>query len=1145
MRRLGPFELLEPLAEGGMGVVWRGMHTGQRVPVGIKLVGTDSRKARLAFRDEVQAMAGLHHPGVVMVFDYGEVPADFPDTPGVPPGASFLAMEYASFGSLKSRTGVMPWSQIRSTLLALLDALAHAHARGVVHRDLKPGNILLAGPEDVRPGLKLADFGLARALDRTDELESVTGTPLYMAPEQITRRWRDFGPWTDLYALGIVAWELAAGQAPFQGQSLPNIVNGHLTGQLPPFRPRVAVPRRFHAWLLRMLQTDLTSRYQRAADAAWELAQLGDPEEASGMDEPVFQAVLSNPTLTLDDTLLLLATGDVPELPVPEPEPEVVEAAPHPTPAEPPPIPPSWSRPNADEPPVQLLGVGLGLFGLRTVPLVDRVQERDRIWKSLREVYDTGETRLVCLRGAAGNGKSRLAEWIAQRAHEVGGASIVKAVHSPDPTPVDGIGPAMARWFRCVGLDRAAVAERIAGLCPFGLDADALTELVHPGDADDPGVRFGTPDERYEIARQVLEDAAETRPVILWLDDVQWGADALGFAEYVLDRPTPVLLLLTAQEEALAERDAERELVERLTAREDGADVPVEPLGEADSVELVRVLLGLEGGLADRLADRTGGNPLFTVQLVGDWVARGILVPGRTGFELQKGAEVDLPDSLHDVWAARLERVLDGQHADARESLEIAAALGQEVSAADWAEICAHAGLAADPGLVDAMIASRLANPTDEGWSFAHGMLRESIARLAREHGRWATANRRCADALMLRTPVPQARLGRHLFAAGDWAAAAEHVEAALQASFDLYIDQRTIRSLLDLQAQALQRMALPDDDPRWGDLWLARAAFYLEQNDPDSAQREARRTTSGARRYKWVSHGARAELALARIARARGDVSRASGMFATAVRAIERTGDTRLLPPALREMAHTLIMAGEIDAAEEPLARSRALYEANDDLRGLAAVVRFEGDIARLRLEYEKARQCFLDATAMNERAGLRSNAAATMHGVAEMERLLGNLDTAEGIYRRVIEMDRAVGESSDIPRLNLCLCLLARAKWADARKELHVLLARWVEQHKPGYAAVAHVTLVPANAGLGDWQAYDHHLAEAHRLCNETGMIDIDVALCCEKAGGIAAEAGHANRALRAYELALLNWEQLGEMGRADDLRDRMDAL
>ena len=84
MRRLGPFELLEPLAEGGMGVVWRGMHTGQRVPVGIKLVGTDSRKARLAFRDEVQAMAGLHHPGVVMVFDYGEVPADFPDTPGVP-----------------------------------------------------------------------------------------------------------------------------------------------------------------------------------------------------------------------------------------------------------------------------------------------------------------------------------------------------------------------------------------------------------------------------------------------------------------------------------------------------------------------------------------------------------------------------------------------------------------------------------------------------------------------------------------------------------------------------------------------------------------------------------------------------------------------------------------------------------------------------------------------------------------------------------------------------------------------------------------------------------------------------------------------------------------------------------------------------
>ncbi|MEZ4321735.1 MAG: protein kinase [Myxococcota bacterium] len=1142
MPHLGPFELLEPLAEGGMGVVWRGSHTSQRVPVGIKLVNTSTRKARVAFRDEVQAMAGLYHPGIVLVFDHGEVPADFPDMPGVPPGASYLVMEYASFGSLKSRTGVMPWAQVRSTLLALLDALAHAHARGVVHRDLKPGNVLLAGPEDVRPGLKLADFGLARALDRTDELDSVTGTPLYMAPEQITRRWRDFGPWTDLYALGIVAWELTTGTAPFQGMSLPNIVNGHLNGQLPPFRPRVPVPRRFHAWLLRMLQTDLRSRYQRAADAAFELAQLDAPDELEGEEPAVFQAVLSNPTLTLDDTLLMLvASGDLPteDLPLDADFP----ALPMPTLPEPPPMPPGWSRPTPDRP-VQLLGVGLGLFGLRTVPLVGRVTERDAVWEALHAVYERGEPRLVCLRGSAGNGKTRLAQWTTQRAHEVGAASVLRAVHSPDPTPLDGIGPAMARWFVCGGLERAATAERMASISPFGLDPAALTELVHPGTPGSTSVRFATPEERYEVARQVLDEASETRPVIVWLDDVQWGPDALGFCEYVLNRGSRVLLLLTAQEEALAEREVEREQLERLLARPESRTVAVDPLDPQQSVELVRVLLGLEGGLADRLADRTGGNPLFTVQLVGDWVARGILVPGRTGFQLQRGAEIDLPDNLHDVWAARLERVLRDLPG-ARDSLEIAAALGQEVVAAEWASICDHAGIEASAALVDVMVGSRLAVATEQGWSFAHGMLRESVARMARADGRWALANQRCADALSLEEPVPRARLGRHLFAAGAWSAAAEHLEQALQASFDVYVDARMTRSLLDLQAQALQRMALPDNDARWGDLWLARAFYHLEQKSPDAAQREAQRTASTARRYRWTRQAARAELSLARIAQARGDVTRAIALFSRAIRAIEAAGEDRLLPRAMRDQAHALIMAGDVDAAEVPLARSRALYQAANDPRGLAAVLRFEGDIARLRLQYEKARQCFLDATAMNERAGLRSNASATLHGVAEMERLLGRLDTAEDLYKRVIDSDLSRGETSDVPRLNLCLCLLAREKWSEARTELEALVVRWTEQHKPGYAAVAHVTLVPATAGLRDWSGYDHHLSEAHRLCNETGMIDIDVALCCEKAGALAAEAGEPDRALRAYELALHNWEQLGDRDRAERLHARMDAL
>ncbi len=1124
-------------------MVWRATHDGQGIPVAIKIVETADAAARAAFRDEVQAVAGLHHPGIVMVYETGEAPDSLVNAGVVGAGASYLAMEYASFGSLKGRSGGMSWGRIRSTLLALLDALAHAHARGVVHRDLKPGNILLAGPDDVRPGLKIADFGLARTVYRTDAQNSVAGTPLYMAPEQLQRRWRDFGPWTDLYSLGHLAWELATGRPALHGRSLPSIINAQLTGELPPFQPCSPVPAGFEPWLRRLLVTAPSDRYRRCADAAWELAQLGQPDD-EGFENPVFQEVLPNLTLTLDDTLIL-AAAQIDDTRIPEHEPEEVL----PTPPECPPIPESWSRPTPFLEPFQLLGVGLGLFGLRSVPLVDRVHERDAVWGALHEVVQGGEPRLICLRGAAGNGKSRLAGWIAQRAHEVGAAHVIKVVHSPDPTPVDGLGAALARWFGCVGLGQDAVVGRLTDLLPWGADVDGLAALMRSGHgtvgdratrSPAGAVQLVAPEERWEVARQTLDEIARDRPIVLWIDDAHWGTDALAFCDWLLERdPIEVLLLLTVQEEALAEREVERDQLEALLERSPCTEVQVDALGDDDSRELIRVLLGLDGALVDKLVERTRGNPLFTVQLVGDWVARGILVPGTRGFELQRGVEVDLPDTLHEVWARRLERVMTA-FPEGRDSLDVAAALGQEVGIDEWRAICAHARIHFADGLVEAMTHNRLAQSTDEGWSFAHGMLRESVIRLAREDDRWSIANRRCARWIASVSGSP-ARLARHHFAAGDWAEAAQAIADALQPEIDQH-DLRSRRSLLELYDQTLRRLALPDRDPRWADLWLSRSAWYVDSREPDQALREAKRAVALARRFRLADVAARADLAVARISTTRGEVATATGLFEAAIRKIDASGPARLLPTALIQCAHAHLMAGEIDAAERPLARARALLEDTDDHRRLASVVRFEGDIARLRRQYVEARRCFVEATRLNEAAGLRSNASSSLHGVAEMDRLLGNLDEAETIYRRVVELDRARGHSSDVPRLNLSLCLLARGKFDDARTELTHLLERWTVQHKPGYAAVAHVTLIWATAGLGDWTAYDHHTQEAQRLSEQTGMVDLDVALCCEAAGELAMEAGNRARALEAWGLALHNWDRLGDEGRAEALLQRM---
>jgi eukaryotic-like serine/threonine-protein kinase len=212
MSTLGPFALRAPLDRGGMGVVWRAVHEASDVPVAIKLIPMPERGAGTRVRDEVRATAALDHPGIVALLDHGEVDTDALD---VPRGSLWLAMELVSGGSLVPWLDDLSWEATRRVLLALLDALAHAHARGVVHRDLKPANVLVAGSDDRRPGLRLTDFGIAAVLDAQGAIGQPAGTLHYMAPEQILGHWREYGPWTDLYALGVLAWRITTGRTPY------------------------------------------------------------------------------------------------------------------------------------------------------------------------------------------------------------------------------------------------------------------------------------------------------------------------------------------------------------------------------------------------------------------------------------------------------------------------------------------------------------------------------------------------------------------------------------------------------------------------------------------------------------------------------------------------------------------------------------------------------------------------------------------------------------------------------------------------------------------------------------------------------------------------------------------------------------------
>ncbi|MCO4772647.1 MAG: serine/threonine protein kinase, partial [Deltaproteobacteria bacterium] len=340
-----------------MAEVWGAVHERQGARAAVKILTGDAilNPVYLAlFRNEVRGIAGLDHSRIVRVYDHGLLTPEAAEASGgtLEAGSPWLAMERLDGGTLSdyAREGV-DWDRLCAALLATLDGLAHAHARGVVHRDIKPGNVLLG----VHGEIKLTDFGLVHAIATVDEVGDslLLGTPAYMAPEQLQMRARDFGPWTDLYAVGCMAWALATGAPPF-GRELKDALKGHLHLEPPAFTPDMRVPPDFERWVRWLLTKPVEQRVSRAAEASDTLAAL------SGRPRPGWRA--------------------------------------------------GWRRPESKrEGPLH--GVGLGLLGVRSVPLVGREPEQDFLWDKLVTVDRDASPQVVMLRGGAGYGKSRLARW--------------------------------------------------------------------------------------------------------------------------------------------------------------------------------------------------------------------------------------------------------------------------------------------------------------------------------------------------------------------------------------------------------------------------------------------------------------------------------------------------------------------------------------------------------------------------------------------------------------------------------------------------------------------------------------------------------------------------------------------------------------
>src|SRR6202521_454380 len=280
-RRLGPYEILSSIGAGGMGEVYRARDTRLDRIVAVKVLPTHlagRSELRERFEREARTIASLNHPHICTLHDIGQQD-----------GVDYLVMEYLEGETLAQRLlkGSLPLEQMFQYAIEIADALGKAHRKGVTHRDLKPGNIMLT-----KTGTKLLDFGLAKlkqdavpanvslsdlptAKDPLTAEGAIVGTLQYMAPEQLEGKEVDAR--TDIFAFGAVVYEMATGKRAFEGKSQASVISAIMSSDPVPMSSlQPMTPPALDPVLRRCLAKDREDRWQTARDLEVELKWIAE-----------------------------------------------------------------------------------------------------------------------------------------------------------------------------------------------------------------------------------------------------------------------------------------------------------------------------------------------------------------------------------------------------------------------------------------------------------------------------------------------------------------------------------------------------------------------------------------------------------------------------------------------------------------------------------------------------------------------------------------------------------------------------------------------------------------------------------------------------------------------------------------------------
>ena len=1080
-------------------MVWHAMDLLLDTEVAVKVVKPNlamHRRFRSRFAREVALSTQVVHPFVVPVHDTGLLST----------GEPYVVLGYALGGSLADLLRLRPpVAEVLRLLGEVLEALAAIHSRGLLHQDLKPANVLLHPGTDGQVHAWVADLGVADTLAELNrDRKGISGTPGYMAPEQLRARTQELGPWTDLYAVGLMLFEVLAGERPHPGEGRQELLDARMLP--PPAMPLGGDIGPALAELVRtLLDPDPRQRFDRAADARNALRDAMRGVSFQGKVTVVRQGASTSGT-----TGPILLSGAAPLSVSPASEsppvgtPRWNRAAPGPMPEK---VPDTfgWQAPAR---------ASLALFSLREVPLVGRTRERQVLWAAAREVVSLSQPRVVLVVGERGSGKTRLLESIATSLEEGGWMEAVRLRYHSPAGMEDGYRGAVrdllvpwndtrdgmeARLIRWLSRDRQVSPDEVLS------EASLLTRwcgYVREGEgpvSDAVGLAY---------LYRYLDAHAWRGGSCLILQDVHHATadgDGLAIAEALLDRTVgerPVLVVASLDADALSKDPMLRMKVEGLQER--GAiRMGLRRLDLKETRQVVHESLELDPGLARLVAVEYEGSPLSAGLLLRDWALRRLLEADEGGhYRLRAGVKLTeaLPPNLEILARRRLEAALASvpDAAAAREAVFASALAGVEPPA-PLIRAVNEAGL-------DAVVAAGLVADRGGYIIFEHARLRDAAVEMARRTGEEVAIHRKLATAWeglssemdvdfpvgmhRLRSDQPETALGPLLASVRRMNQGGRARTAIRAAALAIEAADRVGQAGGRLEARRLHAEALVEVGEPERALPLVEYALAEVEGDRLArarlrvlyarAARKLGRLEDAARELEaaWqIFQGLRDRQGLIEVAGQRARLARQEGRDDDEVShwgevlRLNR-GDLTLEAEARNGVVQALVKAGKRDTLDAQLRRLESVSRVSADVRRIAEATWTTALVLLGRRELDEAEKLMIAAGAIAATLGADNLNLRCRTGMAEVARFRGDYKKAEEVNRQVVRFARERRWPLECAAARVQLALVAVVGGDRRAVEVEVEAAEMDLAGAPRHALWLHVGLLRALLGaeVGD---------------------------------------------------------------------------